>query len=86
MCRKSEKGAAEWKGSEAAEKQCKQSCEEAWKIKENPRTKREKKAKTKIRKFEEIGKLVEMKRVAERKGATGQGRWLGYSSWRQTEQ
>ena len=44
------------------------------------------KAKTKIRKFEEIGKSVEMKRVAERKGATGQGRWLGYSSWRQTEQ
>jgi hypothetical protein len=45
-----------------------------------------KEAKTKIRKFEEIGKSVEMKRVAERKGATGQGRWLGYSSWRQTEQ
>jgi len=45
-----------------------------------------KKAKTKIRKFEEIGKSVEMKRVAERKGATGQGRWLGYSSWRQTDQ
>ena len=44
------------------------------------------KAKTKIRKFEEIGKSVEMKRVAGRKGATGQGRWLGYSSWRQTEQ
>ena len=43
-----------------------------------------KKAETKIRKFEEIGQSVEMKRVAERKGATGQGRWLGYSSWRQT--
>jgi hypothetical protein len=45
-----------------------------------------KKAKAKIIKFEEIGKSVEMKRVAERKGATGQGRWLAYSSWRQTEQ
>ena len=44
-----------------------------------------KKAKTKIREFEEIGKSIKMERVAERKGATGQGRWLGYSSWRQTE-
>ena len=43
-----------------------------------------KKAETKIRKFEEIGKSIGMERVAERKGATGQGRWLGYSSWRQT--
>jgi hypothetical protein len=43
-----------------------------------------KKAKTKIREFEEIGKSIKMERVAERKGATGQGRWLGYSSWRQT--
>ena len=43
-----------------------------------------KKAETKIRKFEEIGKSIKMERVAERKGATGQGRWLGYSSWRQT--
>ena len=85
MCRKSEKGAAEWKGSEAAEKQCKHSCEEAWKINENPKT-RKKKAEMKIRKFEEIGKSIKMERVAERKGATGQGRWLGYSSWRQTEQ
>ena len=84
MCRKSEKGAAEWKGSEAAEKQCKHSCEEAWKINEDPKTKKEKKAKTKIRKFEQSGISVEMEKVAERKGATGQGRWLGYSSWRQT--
>ena len=43
------------------------------------------KDKMKIRKFEEIWTSVEMERVAERKGATGQGRWLGYSSWRQTE-
>ena len=43
-----------------------------------------KKAKTKIRKFEEIGKSIKMERGAERKGATGQGRWLGYSSWRRT--
>ena len=43
-----------------------------------------KKAEAKIRKFEEIGKSIKMERVAERKVATGQGRWLGYSSWRQT--
>jgi len=47
------------------------------------------KDKMKIRKFDEIKSeiwaSVEMERVAERKEATGQGRWLGYSSWRQTE-
>ena len=43
------------------------------------------KDKTKIKEVEENWKSVEMERVAERKGATGQGRWLGYSSWRQTE-
>ena len=42
------------------------------------------KDKTKIKEVEENWKSVEMERVAERKGATGQGRWLGYSSWRQT--
>ena len=63
-----------WKGSEAAGNQCEQSCEEAWKIKE----------KTKSKEVEENWKSVEMGRVAERKVATGQGRWLGYSSWRQT--
>ena len=42
------------------------------------------KDKTKIKEVEENGKSVEMERVAERKVATGQGRWLGYSSWRQT--
>ena len=45
---------------------------------------RRRRGKTKIRKFEEIWTSVERERVAERKGATGQGRWLGYSSWRQT--
>ena len=58
-----------------------------WRSVENQRKSKNengRKDKTKIRKFEEIGKSVEMKRVAERKGATGQGRWLGYSSWRQT--
>ena len=30
-----------WIGTEAAENQCEQACEEAWKIKENPNTKRE---------------------------------------------
>ena len=43
------------------------------------------KDKTKIKEVEENWKSVEMGRVAERKVATGQGRWLGYSSWRQTE-
>ena len=42
------------------------------------------KDKTKIKEVEENWKSVEMGRVAERKVATGQGRWLGYSSWRQT--
>ena len=42
------------------------------------------KDKTKIKEVEENWKSVEMERVAERKLATGQGRWLGYSSWRQT--
>jgi len=42
------------------------------------------KDKTKIKEVEENWKSVEMERVAERKVATGQGRWLGYSSWRQT--
>ena len=42
------------------------------------------KDKTKIKEVEENWKAVEMGRVAERKVATGQGRWLGYSSWRQT--
>ena len=72
-----------WKGSEAAGNQCEQSSEEAWKIKENPYTKRGK-DETKIKEVEENWKSVEMERVAERKVATGQGRWLGYSSWRQT--
>ena len=73
-----------WKGSEAAGNQCEQSSEEAWKIKENPYTKREERIRRKSKKSKEIGKSVEMERVAERKVATGQGRWLGYSSWRQT--
>ena len=55
MCRKSEKGAAEWKGSEAAEKQCKQACEEAWKIKENPRTKREKRLRRRSENSKKLG-------------------------------
>jgi hypothetical protein len=42
------------------------------------------KDKTKIKEVEENWKSVERGRVAERKVATGQGRWLGYSSWRQT--
>ena len=42
------------------------------------------KDKTKIKEVEENWKSIEMGRVAERKVATGQGRWLGYSSWRQT--
>ena len=42
------------------------------------------KDKTKIKEVEENWKSDEMGRVAERKVATGQGRWLGYSSWRQT--
>ena len=42
------------------------------------------KDRTKIKEVEENGKSVEMERVAEGKVATGQGRWLGYSSWRQT--
>ena len=41
-----------WKGSEAAGKQCEQSSEEAWKIKENPYTKRGK-DETKIKEVEE---------------------------------
>ena len=73
-----------WKGSEAAEIQCEQSSEEAWKIKENPYTKREERIRRKSIRSKKIGKSVEMERVAERKVATGQGRWLGYSSWRQT--
>ena len=54
-CRKSEKGAAEWKGAEAAEKQCKQSCEEAWINKENPRTKREKRLRRRSENSKKLG-------------------------------
>ena len=73
-----------WKGSEAAGNQCEQSCEEAWIIKENPKTKMEERIRRKAKEVEENWESVEMGRVAERKVATGQGRWLGYSSWRQT--
>ena len=79
------KGAAEWYGKNRKRQ----------KINANNRVKRRGKSsksnyekrrrgKTKIRKFEEIWTSVERERVAERKVATGQGRWLGYSSWRQT--
>ena len=84
--RKRGKGAAEWYGKNRKRQ----------KINANNRVKRRGKSsksnyekrrrgKTKIRKFEEIWTSVERERVAERKGATGQGRWLGYSSWHQTE-
>ena len=69
-----------WKGSEAAGNQCERSVENQGKSKYE----KGRKDKTKIKEVEENWKSVEMGRVAERKGATGQGRWLGYSSWRQT--
>ena len=58
-----------WKGSEAAGNQGKSKYEKG------------RKDKTKIKEVGENWKSIEMGRVAERKVATGQGRWLGYSSW-----
>ena len=43
-----------WKGSEAAGNQCEQSCEEAWKIKENPITKREERIRQKSKRSKKI--------------------------------
>ena len=56
-----------WIGRKPAENQCEQSCE-AWKIKENPNTKKIEKGRrdnTKIRRFEEIWTSVERERVAK---------------------
>ena len=50
-----------WKGSEAAGNQCEQSCEEAWKIRENPKTKRE----------ERIRRRVELQKGTESAKGTG---------------
>ena len=44
-----------WKGSEAAEIQCEQASEEAWKIKENPYTKREERIRRKSKRSKKIG-------------------------------
>ena len=44
-----------WKGSEAAGNQCEQSCEEAWKIRENPNTKREERVKRKSENSKKFG-------------------------------
>ena len=85
VCRKSGKGAAEWYGKDRRRRE----------INANNRVKKRGKSgkiqirkrikdKTKIKEVEENWASVEMERVAERKVATGQGRWLGYSSWRQT--
>jgi|OM-RGC.v1.031982013 hypothetical protein len=46
-----------WIGTEAAENQCEQSCEEAWKIRENPNTKR----KERIRRRSENSKKFELR-------------------------
>ena len=43
-----------WKGSEAAGNQCEKSCEEAWKIKENPNTKREERIRQKSKRSKKI--------------------------------
>ena len=73
-----------WKGSEAAGNQCEQSCVRSVEKQGKSKYEKGRKDKTKIKEVEENWKSVEMGRVAERKVATGQGRWLGYSSWRQT--
>jgi len=44
-----------WKGSEAAGNQCEQSCEEAWKIRENPNTKMEERIRRKSKMSKKIG-------------------------------
>ena len=44
-----------WKGSEAAGNQCEQSCEEAWKIRENPNTKMEERIRRKSKRSKKIG-------------------------------
>ena len=44
-----------WKGPEAAGNQCEQSCEEAWKIRENPNTKREERIRRKSKRSKKIG-------------------------------
>ena len=44
-----------WEGSEAAGNQCEQSCEEAWKIKENPNTKKEERIRRKSKRSKKIG-------------------------------
>ena len=51
-----------WKGSEAAGNQCEQSCEEAWKIRENPNTKME----------ERIRRRVELQKGTESAKGTGE--------------
>ena len=43
-----------WKGSEAAGKQCEKSCEEAWKIKENPGTKRQERIRQKSKRSKKM--------------------------------
>ena len=44
-----------WKGSEAAGNQIEQSCEEAWKSRENPNTKREERIRQKSKRSKRIG-------------------------------
>ena len=85
MCRKSGKGAAEWYGKDLRRREINANNRVKKRGKSRKIRKRKgKKDKTKIKEVEENWKSVEMERVAERKVATGQGRWLGYSSWRQT--
>ena len=56
-----------WIGTEAAENQCEQSCEEAWKIRENPNTK----WKERIRRRSENSKKV---------GYDYRSKWKGLSN------
>jgi len=85
VCRKSGKGAAEWYGKDLRRRESNAND----RVKKRGKSRKSvyekgRKDKTKIKEVEENWKSVEMGRVAERKVATGQGRWLGYSSWRQT--
>ena len=65
-----------WKGSEAAGNQCEQSSEEAWKIKENPNTKKEERIRRKSKLSKKIGKRSKWKGGPKEKALLDKGEGL----------
>ena len=62
-----------WKGSEAAGNQCEQSSEGAWKIKENPYTKREERIRQKSKRSKKIGNRSKWEGGPKEKGLLDKG-------------